>query len=174
MTREGDMHLGSPKAPLAPTLLTWGLIALLAAALLWPVALSVGKGFVNQGKPSLHWIRYVLQSPEQLTYMGNSLMLAALATGLAILIALPLAMVRATRRFVGSGVLGMAVLVPLILPPFVGAMSMRKLLSENGVLNLLLRQWGWLDASTQNPDWIVSGGFFAVALIQALHLFPIL
>ena len=162
------------KGPLGPTLLTWGFIAALGAALLWPIGLSVSKGFLDGGKPSLYWIKYVLTSPEQLGYMGNSVLLAGTATLLAVLIALPLAVIRATRRFVGSGVLGMAVLVPLILPPFVGAMSMRRLLSENGVLNALFMQWGWLDPATRNPDWLVSGGFFAVAMVQALHLFPIL
>jgi iron(III) transport system permease protein len=170
----GSIVPASGPTPVGSTLLVWGFVALLAAGLLYPVTLSVGRGFVDEGRPSLYWIKYVLTSPELLKYMGNSLLLAATATLLSIVMALPLAVLRATRRFLGSGVLGVAVLVPLILPPFVGAMSMRRLLSENGVLNALLMQWGWLDPSTRNPDWLVSGGFFAVAMVQALHLFPIL
>ena len=72
------------------------------------------------------------------------------------------------------GVLSILVLVPLILPPFVGAISMKRLLGQFGVLNLILEKTGVIDISqTLPPDWLGSG-FWGVVILQSLHLFPIL
>ncbi len=150
------------------------LLAALAATLIWPIALAVGKGFVDQGRPSVFWLRSVMTSREYLGYMLNSLVLACSVTVLAIVIALPLAMIRANCRFRGQGVLGMLLLVPLILPPFVGAMSIERLLSQDGVLNAMLVRLNILDVATRHPDWLQRGSFAAVCVLQALHLFPIM
>jgi len=150
------------------------LIAALAATLVWPILLAVGKGFVDEGRPSAFWLRSVLTSREYLGLMLNSVALASAATALAIVIAVPLAMIRANCRFRGQGVLGMLLLVPLILPPFVGAMSTERFLSQDGVLNAILLHLGLLDVATRNPDWLQRGRFAAVCALQALHLFPIM
>ncbi len=159
-----------PLATLAVALL----VAMIVATLIWPIAAGVGKGFVDNGKPSTYWLRSVLTSSEYLGFMVNSLVLASAATALAIVIAVPLAMIRANYRFRGQGLAGILLLVPLILPPFVGAMSTERFLSENGVLNAMLVHLGILDAATQNPDWLRRGSFAAVCVLQALHLFPIM
>ena len=68
----------------------------------------------------------------------------------------------------------MLLLVPMILPPFVGALAMRHLFSQFGAVNLMLERIGLLDFSTAlPPDWLGSG-FVGVVVLQALHLFPIL
>ena len=161
---------GSPLA----TAVTALLIAALAATLVWPILLAVGKGFVDEGRPSAFWLRSVMTSREYLGLMLNSIVLASAATALAIVIAVPLAMIRANCRFRGQGVLGMLLLVPLILPPFVGAMSTERFLSQDGVLNAILVHLGLLDVATRNPDWLQRGRFAAVCVLQALHLFPIM
>ncbi len=168
--------LGPPRrrrSPLA-TLAVAALIATLVATLIWPIAAGIGKGFVDEGRPSTYWLRSVLTSREYLGFMLNSLVLASAATGLAIVIAVPLAMIRANCRFRGQGLLGMLLLVPLILPPFVGAMSIERFLSQDGVLNAILVHLGVLDLATRNPDWLQRGSFAAVCVLQALHLFPIM
>jgi iron(III) transport system permease protein len=57
------------------------------------------------------------------------------------------------------------VLVPLILPPFVGALSTRAILGREGALNALL-----------GTDWDVLGDakFWGVVVVQALSLYPII
>lgn len=68
----------------------------------------------------------------------------------------------------------MLLLLPMILPPFVGALSMRRLFSQFGVMNQLLERAGLLDfAKSLPPDWLGSG-FAGVVFLQTLHLFPIL
>lgn len=146
----------------------------LGVFMLWPIALSIGSGFSDGGKPSLYWFGRTMSDPIRLREMANGVALACTATLMSLVLALPLAMLRARCRFRGAGVLSVLVLVPMILPPFVGAVSMRHLFSQFGVVNLAMANIGLLDfASSRPPDWLGSG-FFGVAMLQSLHLFPIL
>ena len=146
----------------------------LCVFMLWPIALTIGSGFSDGGKPSLYWFCRTMSDPIRLQEMANGVMLACTATLLSLVLSLPLAMLRARCSFRGAGVLSLLVLVPMILPPFVGAVSMRHLFSQFGVVNLTLAKLGLLDFSRSHPpDWLGSG-FFGVALLQSLHLFPIL
>ena len=148
--------------------------AALAAFLLTPIGLVVGAGFVHEGRASLYWLRRVAGNEILLAQMLNGLALAACTTAACLLVAVPLAAVRTRCRFAGAGLLGGLLLVPLILPPFVGALSMRRLLVPYGALNLLLAKVGLIDPSAgPPPDWFGTG-FAGVVVLQVLHLFPIL
>ena len=152
----------------------WALIALLGAMLVLPVGLALARGFVHRGQFSLYWFSRLLRDDTP-RFVLNGLLLATLTTLLCLVIAVPLALLRARCRFFGQGLLSVAVLVPLILPPFVGAMAMKQILGQFGTLNLLLAKVGILDPTDMRtaPDWM-AGRLFVLAILQALHLFPIL
>src|SRR5271166_6053719 len=83
-----------------------------------------------------------------LTALRNSLLLACAGTSLALLIALPLAYVSDRFLFPLKGFLNSAVLVPMILPPFVGAIGIKQIFGQYGAVNALivdlgLRHRGW-------------------------------
>jgi len=157
----------------AAALACWGLIALLGLLLLLPVGLALVRGFLHRGQPSLYWFGRLLHD-DTLRFIRNGLVLASLTTLLCLAIAVPLALLRARCRFRGQGLLSVAVLVPLILPPFVGAMAMKHILGRFGALNLLLARLGVLDPNMLTwPDWM-AGQLVVLAILQALHLFPIL
>ena len=142
--------------------------------LLVPIALAVRSAFLSDGKLSLYWFGSTMGDPVVLRDFRNAALLACATTLASLVLALPLALLRTRCRFPGSGVLGMLLLVPMILPPFVGALSMRRLFSQFGVVNQLLAKIGILDfGSSLPPDWL-GGGFTAVVFLQTLHLFPIL
>jgi iron(III) transport system permease protein len=148
--------------------------ALLAACLIWPVLLALGKGFVRDGQLSAYWFGRVVTNRLLVGQLANSVLLGAATTLVCLFLAVPLAVLRARCRFAGQGVLGVAVLAPLILPPFVGALSMKRLLGQFGSVNLLLARVGVLDfGRSLPPDWLGTG-FAGVVILQALHLFPIL
>jgi iron(III) transport system permease protein len=159
----------------AGPLLAEGLVlAFLGAFLLLPIGLAVGSAFVEQGRLSLYWLSRTLGAAVIVRYLLNGLLLACCTTLLALALALPPAVLRARCRFRGDGVLGALLLLPMILPPFVGALSMRHLFSRFGAFNLLLERIGLLDFSEAlPPDWL-GAGFAGVVVLQALHLFPIL
>ena len=94
-------------------------------------------------------------------------------TTLVFLIAVPLAVLAERYDFPGKGLFSALVLVPMILPPFVGAIGMRIILGQWGALNALLRSIGLLGAG-QAIDWLGEGQFWGVVLMEALHLYPIL
>jgi len=146
----------------------------LLAFLVLPIVLTIAAGFFHDGRISAYWLGRVAGNENHLIELLNGLTLASVTTALCLVVAVPLAAIRTRWRFVGSGLLGALVLVPLILPPFVGALSIRRLLSQAGTLNLMLERVGLLDGPLQSwPDWLGSG-FVAVVVLQVLHLFPIL
>ena len=57
-------------------------------------------------------------------------LLACATTTLALLIALPLAVVSDRFLFPGKGLLGSLVLIPMILPPFVGAIGFQQMFDQ--------------------------------------------
>ena len=142
--------------------------------LIYPIMLSIGKGFVSDGKLSLYWFDRVLGNSILIEELLNCLVLASVTTLVCIIISVPLAVLRAKFIFPGQNILSLLILVPLILPPFVGALSMKRLLGQFGVFNLLLEKAGIVDFSVGlPPDWLGSG-FVGVVILQSLHLFPIL
>jgi iron(III) transport system permease protein len=154
---------------------TAGLIALLAVTMLWPIGSAVVGAFVHDGRTSLYWFARLFGDARTWQQLFNGVILAGSATLASMVLAVPLALLRARRRFVGLGPLSVAVLLPLILPPFVGALAMRRLLGQFGVLNLLLWKLGLISVGPGQlpPNWL-GGGLAGVAIIQALHLFPII
>ncbi len=81
------------------------------------------------------------------------------------LIALPLAWVGNRFEFVGKKLLSALVLVPMVLPPFVGAIGFQQILGVYGALN------SWLGMQV---DWLGEGRYFGVIILQALALYPIM
>jgi len=150
------------------------LLALLVVWMILPICLAIGRAFLHEDRLSLYWFARVVGNEILRRQCLNSILLACATTAVSLLIALPLALVRARCRFLGQGLLGVLVLVPMILPPFVGALAMRRLFSQFGAVNLALERIGLLDFSRSlPPDWLGSG-IAGVVLLQSLHLFPIL
>jgi len=150
--------------------------ALLTAALLvlgvtlaYPIALTVAGGFARdvatgQGF-TLDHVRLVFLDPVLVQGLTNAAKVALATTALAIALALPLAVLATSARFPGKRFFSAAVLVPLILPPFVGAIGVRGLLGRQGSLNALLGT---------DFDFLGQAQFWGVVLVEALHLYPII
>lgn len=162
---------------LGPTVAQIVLIAVLVTFLIAPILLVVRKGFVdeNTGELTSYWFGRIFGSRIWMGKLVNSILLGAVTTVVAAGLALPLAMLRARRRFAGQGVLGVLVLLPMILPPLVGALAIRKLLPQYGIINHLLASVGLVDFAARElpPNW-TQYKFLIVVVLQALHLFPIL
>ncbi|MBX3354948.1 MAG: iron ABC transporter permease [Phycisphaeraceae bacterium] len=148
------------------------LAALLGVFLLLPIWLVVRGGFTDaSGRFTLAAIADVFADDILRRGLLNSLLIATLTTVLAILIALPLGVIVSRAAFPGRGLLSGLLLLPLILPPFVGAIGMRHILGREGSLNALLVSMGVIDASV---DLLGRGGLLAIVILQALALYPII
>lgn len=152
-------------------------IAFLALFLLYPVIYILQGSVVIEEQGVRHWtllfFKLFAQSPLMWKCLANSLLLAALTTLFCTLIALPLAAVFARYDFPLKTLWQALLMAPLILPPFVGAIGIEQLLGRFGALNHFL---GLVGPGVTHPhpvDWLGSGGFCGVVIMQSLHLFPI-
>jgi iron(III) transport system permease protein len=130
-------------------------------------------GFSVERSPAFPYFTLAPSSPTLWSCLRNSLALATLTTLAATVLCLPLARWFARYRFRGQGLLAGLLLVPLILPPFVGAIGLQRFLDRFGSLNLWLMQLGLLDPA-RPIDWLGQGGFVGVVIMQVLGLYPIL
>jgi iron(III) transport system permease protein len=148
--------------------------AFFAAFFLWPVLQILEGGFIDaDSRLTFAYFATLLGDPMYLGGLLNSLLLACAATGLALLLALPLAVVTDRFVFPGKNVLGSLVLVPMILPPFVGAIGIKQIFGQYGAFNALLHHVGLL-APGATIDWFAQNQFWGVAVVEALSLYPII
>jgi iron(III) transport system permease protein len=75
--------------------------------------------------------------------------------------------------FRGKGLVTGLLLVPLILPPFVGAIGMRQILERFGALTSVVHHLGIGQPGTP-IDWIGSARVVGIILVETLSLYPIL
>jgi iron(III) transport system permease protein len=142
------------------------LTLLLGTLFLVPVGQVVLGGFRVHGEWTGRYLAGVFRNPIYAEGLLNSFGLAAGSTVLAVLIALPLAWLAHRFTFRGRALLTAVVLVPLILPPFVGAIGLMQMLGPYGAINALF--------GLGPVDWLGQSRYFGVVLLQALALYPII
>lgn len=142
--------------------------------LVWPVAQIVRGGFVDgEGHITLRYVAALLRDPVYRGGILHSLGLATATTGLSLLLAVPLAWLADRFTFPAKTLLGALVLVPMILPPFVGAIGIKQMFGQTGAVNALLQRLHLL-APSAAIDWLSLHQFWGVAVVQALALYPII
>jgi len=95
----------------------------------------------------------------------NSIYVGVMTVALASLIAVPLAAILARYRFRGAALIHTLGVIPLVMPPFVGAVAMQLVWGRNGSVNLLL-----LDGLGIRIPFME--GLNGVIFVEALHYFP--
>lgn len=153
-------------------LLMIALLAMFAAFLLYPIWLTVAGGFrSSDGGFTLYHVGAIFADAQLRAGLLHSFGIALFTTLLCLLISLPLAVLAARFDFPGKKLLSALILVPMILPPFVGAIGLSHLLGRAGTINALLLRLGLIETGI---DFLGRGGFWAIVLIEALALYPIL
>ncbi len=139
----------------------------------YPIWHTVKEAFVTpEGSLTLSYINELFKNPIYVEGLINSFYMGLFTTLLCLFIALPLALMANYWDFRGKELLNSLILVPLILPPFVGALGVRQFLGQSGVFNTFLIELGLMDAKAPY-DWLGEGQLFGVVLMNALHLYPI-
>lgn len=159
------MHAGR----MASTLLLIACVGVLGVALVYPIAMVLRGGFVEDPGTgsgfSLDHLAMVARDPVLRGGLANSALIATCTTLAACAIGVPMALVSSRHSFPFKAVFSAGVLVPLILPPFVGAIGMKAILGRTGVVNTLLGlEW----------DLLGDARFAGVVAVQALSLYPII
>jgi len=95
----------------------------------------------------------------------NSFYVAAMSVIIATAIAVPLAYFTTRFNFGGAILIQTLGIVPLIMPPFVGAVAMALLFGDNGSVNLLLDEWFGFTVPFMT-------GLNGVIFVESIHYFP--
>ena len=95
----------------------------------------------------------------------NSLYVGGMSVLISSIIALPLAYFTVRFQFRGAILIQTLGVLPLIMPPFVGAAAMQLLFGRSGSVNLLLNEWFGFSIPFMD-------GLNGVIFVEALHYFP--
>jgi iron(III) transport system permease protein len=155
------------------TLITITVCALFAVFFIYPAGMVVKQAFEGADGFTLEFFAAIFRNPIYREGLWNSFAIGIASTAAALAIAFPLALIGHRYDFIGKPVLGVLVLAPMILPPFVGAVGVKQMLGVNGAFNAALIDLGLMDASMPF-DWLAEGRFAGIVLMIALNLYPIL
>ena len=144
------------------------LIALfLLSFLVIPVVKVFYVAFVDVNSGDLTLVNFLdfFNSSLFLESFNNSLYVAIMSVVVATAISLPLAYFTTRFEFKGSVIIQSLGFVPLIMPPFVGAVAMQLLFGLNGSVNLLLDEYFGFTIPFME-------GLNGVIFVQSIHYFP--
>ena len=142
---------------------------------------QAGSKTAPAGKPVLtghawtlkHVLRVFDDHAPEWRWILNSLLLAATVTFFCAVISYPLAYLQARTTFWGQSLFNGLLLLPLVMPPFVGAIGLRRMLAKFGTLNLFLMDMGLVDPA--HPiDFLDNFRFLGCALVMVLHFYPLI
>ena len=139
--------------------------------LFYPLWYAFVNALVVDGKLDLVFFKLMVSNPVYREAILNSFRLGVFATLATTLLSLPIAFLLVRYSFRGKAILNGLILVPMVLPPFVGAIGMKHMFARFGSINLLLLKLGIVD---QPIDWFGGGGFWGVVILEVLHLYPIM
>ncbi len=140
--------------------------AFIVAFLVVPVASVVFTAFSDGGGGvTLGHFASFFQISLMRESFWNSLYVAGMSVVFASLIAIPLAYFTVRFRFRGALLIQTLGVLPLIMPPFVGAVAMQLIFGRSGSVNLLLNDWFGFAIPFMN-------GLNGVIFVESLHYFP--
>lgn len=147
---------------------------LLGCFFLWPIWEILQGGFFNvDGQWTLGFFKIIFQNHVYVEGLCNAIIIGLMSTLTALLIAIPLAYCSHKYDFPFKKILTTATLLPIMLPPFVGAIGIQQIFGSYGVVNALLWKFGWLPTG-EIIDWLGHYKLLGIVLMNALGLYPIL
>lgn len=147
--------------------LAFGLIAaFLLAFLIVPIGLVIYTAFVDESNRLTlgHFANFFGQTVFVESFL-NSLWVSLASVAVATLIAVPLAYLTVRFEFRGALLIQTLGVLPLIMPPFVGAVAMQLIFGRNGSVNLLLNDWFGFTVP-------IMDGLIGVTFVESIHYFP--
>ncbi len=140
--------------------------------LIYPLLYVFKEAFWIGNTFNLTYFKLMVTNPSIRTLVVNSFKIGAMVTLVTSIVSLPLAYFLTRYRYPGRDLLRSIILIPMIMPPFVGAIGMQQFFGRFGSVNMLLVKLKLIDI-TETIDWF-GGGFWGVVLLSTLHLYPIM
>ncbi|QNN58920.1 iron ABC transporter permease [Diaphorobacter ruginosibacter] len=138
----------------------------LLAFLIVPVCLVIYTAFVTEtGSLTFgHFANFFGQTVFMESFI-NSVLVALASVFFASVIAVPLAYLTVRFEFRGALLIQTLGVLPLIMPPFVGAVALQLIFGRSGSVNLLLDDWFGFTVP-------VMEGLTGVIFVESIHYFP--
>ena len=140
--------------------------------LIYPLLYVFKEAFWIENKFNLTYFKLMVTDPNIRELVINSFKIGVMVTLITSVVSLPLAYFLTRFRYPGRDTLRAVILIPMIMPPFVGAIGMQQFFGLYGSVNMLLVKLNLIDI-TQTIDWF-RGGFWGVVMLSTLHLYPIM
>ncbi|HEV8439008.1 MAG TPA: iron ABC transporter permease [Methylomirabilota bacterium] len=140
-------------------------LLLLVVGILYPLLQVFSVALLDAGWPTLRPLVAFFGRPLFRESLVNTLLAGVLAVIFGSLVGVPLAVLTVRYKFPGRALLGVLAVLPLVIPPFVGAVAFQQILGRSGLVNLLL-----LDHFGVTIPFME--GLTGVVLVQTLHYFP--
>ena len=149
---------------------SYAVLAAISAFLLALLLIPVGAVFITafrdgDGSFTLGHFATFFSTGLMRESFGNSLYVAIASVVAASLIATPLAYITVRFQFRGALLIQTLGVLPLIMPPFVGAVAMQLIFGRSGSVNLLLNE-------TFGFSIPIMQGLTGVIFVESLHYFP--
>lgn len=132
-----------------------------------PVATVLYVAFTEKGTSNFTLVNFYdfFRTELFMRSLWNSFYVAAMSVVWASVFALPLAYLTTRFVFRGAALVQTLGFLPLIMPPFVGAVAMQLFFGRNGSINLLLDDWFGFKIGFME-------GLNGVIFVQSVHYFP--
>ncbi|MFN3671462.1 MAG: ABC transporter permease [Bosea sp. (in: a-proteobacteria)] len=147
--------------------LALAIAAFLLMFLVLPVATVIYVAFTEKGTSSFTLVNFYdfFRTELFMRSLWNSFYVSAMSVVWASVFALPLAYLTTRYAFRGAAIVQTLGFLPLIMPPFVGAVAMQLFFGRNGSVNLLLDEYLGFKIDFME-------GLNGVIFVQSVHYFP--
>ncbi len=145
--------------------------------ILAPVGAAIWRAFLFEDKFSSFWFNYIFRNRDWRLGTINALFAGAMTVVGTSIIGIPVAWMLTRFKFIGKSLFRVFALIPLIIPPFVGAFAMNRLLAANGMVsNFVLMLLTKLGVEIENPASFsfISPSIWGIIFVQTVHLWPLI
>lgn len=146
-------------------------LVLFALFMVYPLGYVLLRAFYGEEGFTLRFFYLMVSSEYFQEVIANSLNFAIIVTITSSLIAYPLTFFMTRWEFTGKSLVHSLLLLPLILPPFVGVLGVRQIFGYLGTINIALMNVHILDEPIR---WLGSNQSAGIIILQVVHLVPVL
>jgi len=150
--------------------LSLSIYMIIAIFLLYPILMVFYESFFSEGKLSLAYYGSFLSDPYYAKCFWNSLAASVVSVLTSSVVGIPMAYFLSRYRIPGKTLFMTISLIPMIVPPFVGAMAFVFLFGRYGTINLILMDWFGVIKEPINFVY----GLHGLIFLETLHLYPLM
>jgi iron(III) transport system permease protein len=151
-------------------------ITLLSVFVLMPVFSVVFNAFIEpNGEIGLQNFVNLIATPSYRRGLINSIITASLTLATTSAIGIPVAYIMTRYVFRGKKIFTLLTILPLMIPPFVGALALVGMMGRNGIItNFLQDLFMWIGLNISLEGGLILPNVAGIVFIQTFHLWPLI